>query len=355
MTEVIRLPVAPRPFSDELLSSWMSRVATRFGLEVPDLMAYLVGQGATLPAMRQIDDTTPDPELLKVWARGCRIDPARLERLSLDTRYHNRSRDWVSARTRGGVSVCLACFDADVAAGRDSYIRAGWRLVERVVCPVHKEMLRDRCLECGAHLRVSFRLRMGLLRVFCAKCECLLTGRGGARADRVDTAFTEGTLTFQRQVERIINGDEGQLALLESTIRTLWAPLDRAGAARPVLALWFDEPGWNCPFEARVAVGAPAPFQDLSVRWRALTLVILSDLFGAAMVPMGTMPEAAARLFRRAAPILRPPYGRAEAISKGKNPIDIVTRRVQRLSKSPVHRWNGNFEGERADSGRVRP
>lgn len=249
----------------------------------------------------------------------------------------------------------MACFDADVAAGRDTYIRAGWKLVERVVCPVHKEMLLGRCLECGAQLRALFRLRTGLLRVFCAKFECLLTGRGGAWADRTHTTFTEGTLTFKRQVERIINGDEGHLALLERTIRALWAPLDQAGAARPVLALWFDELGWNCPFEARVAVGAPVPLQHLSVRWRVLTLVILSDLFGAAMVPVGTMPEAAARLFRRAAPIPRRPYGRREAIGKGEDPIDIVTRRVQILNKNPVHRWNGNFEGERADVGRVRP
>ena len=355
MTGVIRLPVAPRPFRDELLSSWMARVATRFGLEVSDMTVYLAGQGDILPALRQIDDTAPDPELLKIWVRGCRIDPVRLERLSLKLLYPNRSHDWISGRGRGGVSVCLACFDADVAAGRDAYIRAGWKLVERVVCPVHKEMLRDRCLECGAYLRASFRLRTGLLRVFCAKCECLLTGRGGSRADRADAGFTEGTLTFQRQVERIINGDGGHLALLERTIRALWAPLDRAGAARPVLALWFDQEGWNCPFEARAAVGAPAPLQHLSVRWRALTLVILGDLFGAAMVPMGTMPEAAARLFRRVAPIPRAPYGRREAIGKGEDPIDIVTRRVQRLSKSPVHRWNGNFEGERADLGRVRP
>tara|TARA_Y100001951_G_scaffold105114_1_gene119973 strand:+ start:2741 stop:3808 length:1068 start_codon:yes stop_codon:yes gene_type:complete len=355
MTGVIRLPVAPRPFRDELLSSWMARVATRYGLEVPELVSYLVGQGNSLPALRQIDDATPDQEQLKIWSRGCRIDPARLERLSLKLRYPNRSRDWVLARTRGGISVCLACFDADVAEGRDAYIRADWRLAERVVCPVHKEMLRDRCLECGAHLRASFRLRTGLLRVFCAKCECLLTGRGGARADRMDAAFTKGILTYQSQAERIINSGEDQLAHLEWTIRTLWAPLDRVGAARPVLALWFDQEGWNCPFEARSAVGAPAPLQHLSVRWRVLTLVILSDLFGEAMVPMGTMPEAAARLFRRAAPIPRAPYGRREAIGKGVDPIDIVRRRVQRLSKNLVHRWNGNFEGETADLGRVRP
>ena len=79
--------------------------------------------------------------------------------------------------------------------------------------------------------------------------------------------------------------------------------------------------GWNCPFEARAAVGAPAPLQHLSVRWRVLTLVILGDLFGEADGSNGTMPEAAARLFRRAAPIPRAPYGRRAAISKGEDPI----------------------------------
>lgn len=46
---------------------------------------------------------------------------------------------------------------------------------------------------------------------------------------------------------------------------------------------------------------------------------------------------------------------RSEATGKEEDPIDILTRRVQRLSKNPVHRWTGNFEGERADLGRVRP
>jgi len=320
MTGVIKLPVVPRPFGDELLSSWMARVADRYGMEVPGLTSFLVGEGESSRDLQQVDDAEPNPDLLRLWARGCRIDPVRLIRLSLKSRYPKRPQEWFLDRAGSAVPACLACFDADFMAGRDSYMRADWRLAERVVCPVHKEMLRDRCPACSGHLRASFRLRTGLLRVFCAKCECLLTGRGGAWADRADTAFSEGTLTFQRQVERIINGDEGHLALLERTIRTLWAPLDRAGAARPVLALWFDEPGWNCPFEARAAVGAPAPLQDLSVRWRALTLVILGDLFGAAMVPVGTMPEAAARLFRRVVPIPRTPGGRSEAISKGEDP-----------------------------------
>ena len=40
-----RLPVAPRPFMDELLSSWMARVAARYWSETLELMVYLAGQG----------------------------------------------------------------------------------------------------------------------------------------------------------------------------------------------------------------------------------------------------------------------------------------------------------------------
>ncbi len=41
-----RLPVAPRPYQDELLSSWMARVAARYGSEALELVVYLAGQGA---------------------------------------------------------------------------------------------------------------------------------------------------------------------------------------------------------------------------------------------------------------------------------------------------------------------
>jgi hypothetical protein len=94
MTAAIRLPVAPRPFRDELLSSWMARVAARYDLEVPGLTAYLVGQGGRAPDLRKIDDICPDCGLLRLWARGCRIDSARLERLSLKSRYTERPQDW---------------------------------------------------------------------------------------------------------------------------------------------------------------------------------------------------------------------------------------------------------------------
>ena len=294
-----RLPVAPRPFMDELLSSWMARVAAHYGSEAFELMVYLAGQGGRKAGARQVDNLAPDMGLLRLWAKACRIDPERLRRRSLASRYPAQPRDWFLTET---MRACLACFDADAAAGRDAYLRAAWRLAEQVVCPSHRTMLLDRCSTCRGHLRPSFRMLNGLLRPFCRTCDAVLTGGGGETENPVKADFVAGVLDLQRQINGIVRGGSGHLDRLEHAIRTLWAPLDRDGAARPVLALWYDEPGLNCPFEARAAVGRPAPLQHLSVRWRALTLVILHDLFGADLVPGAVLPEIALVVFRRAAP-----------------------------------------------------
>ncbi len=347
-----RLPVAPRPFRDELLSSWMVRVAARYGSEPLELMMYLAGQGGNGASPRQVDDVVPDTRLLRIWAKACRIDPARLRHRSLVSRHPDRPRDWFLNET---VPACLACFDADVAAGRDAYLRVNWRLAEQVVCLAHRTVLLDRCPACRGRLQISLRMLNDLLRPFCRKCDAVLTGGGGETEDPLKADFAAGVLELQRQISEIIRGDPSRLDRLEHAIRTLWAPLDRDGAARPVLALWYDEPGWNCPFEARSAVGRPAPLQHLSVHWRTLTLVILHDLFGADLVPGAVMSEAALVLFRRAAPLPWFTDGQDLRISKGKHATDAGEKRVHRLSKRPVHRLNGNFLDERDDFGRIHP
>lgn len=279
MTTPLRLPVAPRRFRGELLSSWMARVAAQYGLETPAMTVWLAGQGRHALPVRPFDDIAPDPGILTLWARACRVDPARLMRLSLTSRFSDRPLTWFLERPR--VPACLACFEADCSSRRDSYLRSEWMLAEQIACPRHGEMLCDRCPDCSGRLQVSSRFRGGLLRPFCRKCEALLTGRGGEKLRHSDAGFAKGVLDLQRQAQGIVRGDSDHRARLEHAIRALWAPLDRVGAARPVLALWFDQPGWNCPFEARRAVSTDAPLQHLSVRWRALTLIILGDLFGA--------------------------------------------------------------------------
>ena len=154
----------------------MARVAARYGAEPLDLMVYLVGQGGRDAGSRQRDDVAPDMEMLRLWAKACRIDPERLRGRALAIRYLDRPRDWFLAETS---PVCPLCFDADVVAGRDTYLRGHWRLAEQVACLEHRTMLLDRCPACRDRLQISFRILNDLVRPFCRKCDTILTGGTG--------------------------------------------------------------------------------------------------------------------------------------------------------------------------------
>ena len=69
-----------------------------------------------------------------------------------------------------------------------------------------------------------------------------------------------------------------------------------------MLALWFNEVGWRCPYDVRHAVGVKSPLGKLPVRWRFLTLIALNDVFGTDLRSGEEMPSFAAHLVRRAAP-----------------------------------------------------
>jgi hypothetical protein len=308
--ELARLPVAPRPYHDELLSSWMARVACRYGLTAPELAGNFAVAGNSLSSPLPIDDSAPTADQTRVWARACGVDPWRLQRLALSRRYPRRPRSWYASRgpewatstPSESTPVCLACFAADLAAGRDTYLRAGWMLAECCICPVHGRLLHDRCVSCHRRLSVTFRLHDGRARPVCSHCARLLADGGGEGGQLYDRTLVRRALAVQRRITATVNGEGPKRQMFEKALATLWAPLDHPAAARPVLALWFNEAGWRCPYEARHAVGAKTPLGQLPVRWRFLTLLALNDIFGAVPRVDGTLPPRAAHLVRRAAP-----------------------------------------------------
>lgn len=313
-----RLPVAPRPFRDELLPSWLGRVACRYGLKARDLAGWWAVKGDCDARPLSVDAIEPRDDQIRLWARSCGIYPMRVRKLSLMRRYPGRSLQWFSRRERPQVPVCTSCFDVDCAAGRDSYLRADWMLAERCACPEHQRMLVDRCPSCDRHLNVCFRMRGGHARAVCGWCEALLTGRGGEDGQYPNVDFAAAVLGLQNQIGEVVTGGPMQRESLERTIATLWAPLDQPGAARPVLALWFDRPGWHCPFEVRHVVGSAAPFGQLPIRWRCLTLVVLRDLFGSKLYGDGKTSAVAANLFRRAAPRRTRSFAVSRVLCSGK-------------------------------------
>ena len=310
MMGLARLPVAPRPYRDELLSSWMARVACRYGLTSPELAGHFAGADDSLYSPVSIDDRAPAAGQTRAWVQACGIDPDRLHRLSLSRRYPWRPRSWYASRrpawmpptVTGSPPVCLSCFADDQSAGRDGYLRACWMFAERCICPAHGELMLDRCPSCHRHLSVAFRMREGRARPVCNHCEVMLADRGGEGGRPHNQNLVRSALAIQQRITERVDRGTAEQEQLEKALSILWAPLDHPGSARPVLALWFNEAGWRCPYEVRHAVGAKTPLGQLPVRWRFLTLLALEDVFGTALRSEREMPSFAAHLVQRAAP-----------------------------------------------------
>jgi hypothetical protein len=303
-----RLPVAPRPYRDELLSSWLARVACRYGLNARELVDHFADDGNSLSSPLPIDDWAPAQDQTRAWAQACGIDPERLERLALRKRYPVRPPSWFTRRgpdwghsvMPGPPPVCLDCFTADRVAGRNAYLRASWMLGECCICPAHGQMLCDRCISCHQRIFVTFCLRDGCVRPVCRHCACLLDDRGGEGGTQRDRALVQTALATQRLVAASVDQNDPGRKQVEKALAIIWAPLDHPAAARPVLALWFGKAGWRCPYEVRHAVGADAPLGRMPVRWRFVTLLALNDIFGVELNVDDAIPDAATRLVRRA-------------------------------------------------------
>lgn len=310
-----RLPIAPRPFRDETLSSWLGRIACRYGLDAPTLAACLAAPDITSdPPRAPIDDISPSLDQIALWARASGVDPARLRRMSLAARNPRRPRSWFLNRgsptirpvmPRPSLPVCLACFEDDRASGEDGYLRASWLLAEHCVCPAHGRMLIDQCPSCHARLEVAFRVRENRAHAVCARCEGALE-RAAGEGDRFSRGMSAELSTIQAGIAAAVDHASIDRIRLEEVIAALWSALDDPGASRPVLTVWASERGWRLPAEARCAVSRPMPLGLLRVPFRALTLVALHDLFGEGVAALeGPAPEQAARLLGRAA-LLRP-------------------------------------------------
>lgn len=151
-------PIHPHPQKDELLSSWVVRLAHANGLKAQAFCTRILGRGGSF-WNRDIDRDPPQAllqalcdcsgatlgELEAATLRG--FQGVYLDRLAVNTNcpwvlplgiYHRKRR-------RFGLQICGACLNEDSTA----YFRRTWRLALTVVCPEHGRLMSDRCA-CGA-------------------------------------------------------------------------------------------------------------------------------------------------------------------------------------------------------------
>lgn len=198
-------PIRPRPFPDELLSSWLVRLAHGHGLKVQTFCNLTFGSQLQV-WNRDIDRLAP-PWLLREllyrtgtpWATIVRTTLRAYENLLYRKFRSAGALQWILGlkmyhrkRAGFGLQFCPLCLRRD----RVPYYRKSWRVALITVCPIHRTTLLDRCPECRASIaahRVDMRDRTLGERAlsYCHACGFDLSESQTVRPDYYDGPAAE--------------------------------------------------------------------------------------------------------------------------------------------------------------------
>lgn len=171
-----RFLITPKPYSDELLSSWLTRTAFSHGYSLtPFVSRFLKYDGSSLT--RTDIDFQDTHELFEKLAHKSRLTYAQIFQMSLQSEdgylfesehglYPPKQiRKLIDKRTHYGLMFCPKCLAEDLIP----YWRKHWRYYFYNACPKHKVFLADRCGVCSARIRFS-KMTLSDAIVYCGKC-----------------------------------------------------------------------------------------------------------------------------------------------------------------------------------------
>lgn len=164
-----RWPCATYPRPDELLSSWLVRLAHDHQCKI-HTFAKVAFPGVSV-WNRDVDKAAPEA-VLSVLARRAPASPERIHETTLK-RYEGRlyehhnpngNTPWIlplgiyhRTRRNNGLLFCPHCLHAD---GSTPYYRTKWRLAISVVCSEHHVLLHEKCPWCEQPV-MFFRQELG--------------------------------------------------------------------------------------------------------------------------------------------------------------------------------------------------
>ncbi len=162
-------PAHPHPYHDELLSSWLVRIAHANGVKVQTFCTHEF-RGDKEVWNRDVDRLAPawlvEAMALKTGTALHRAWDTTLLGYEgkLYDRYHSASQlRWIlplqlyHRKRRGyGIQYCPSC----LAETCEPYYRRSWRVALFAFCPRHDVLLLDRCPNCGAGIAFH-RLELG--------------------------------------------------------------------------------------------------------------------------------------------------------------------------------------------------
>lgn len=167
----------PKPLEDELLSSWLTRMAIEHRRPLSIFLSLYVRHEGSAISRTDIDFLY-DRKLLDTLACKSSLFSKDILQMSLrseeghlfvcnDCLYPPRQiRKLIDKRTHHGLMYCPKCLAED----KVPYFRKKWRYTFYNVCPKHKVFLTDRCWSCYERINLSKIKHLKEL-CFCSKCE----------------------------------------------------------------------------------------------------------------------------------------------------------------------------------------
>lgn len=151
-------PIRYKPLPDELLSSWLVRLAHGHGLKVQTFCNLIFGNKLQV-WNRDIDRLAPEWLIAELSSKtGASYQQAFKTTLqSYQGIIYHRPRQsgsltWIQSlklhhrKFEGyGLQFCPMCLESDP----EPYFRKSWRVAFNTACPIHECMLQDRCPYCG--------------------------------------------------------------------------------------------------------------------------------------------------------------------------------------------------------------
>lgn len=145
------IPVVPKLYPDELLSSWVERICVYYNLTESPCSVHgsnldIDPPSAALAELASLTGTSAD-ELAK-HTLAARHPGWQLEWFTSRDSWFARQTDSAAVRTNWA-AYCPRCFFDMFSSDCDEYFRCDWGLTYKTICDVHDEPLTHICPHCG--------------------------------------------------------------------------------------------------------------------------------------------------------------------------------------------------------------
>ena len=159
------LPMVRQPYPDELISSWLARVASAYGATWGTLC-----RDNGFPHAVDHDNR---PEVFLGLENLTRVPRQTIEALDLAKRFPGQPLHRFSCHAetrRAVVDFCEDCFLEDIEDGRDNYMRYQWAIGGVAHCHKHRRLLATACGRCFQDLDGYWGTSKSGAHICCKSC-----------------------------------------------------------------------------------------------------------------------------------------------------------------------------------------